>query len=147
MTMAGDTIVTVVGNLTADPELRFTPSGAAVCQMTVASTPRAFDRTTQEWKDQDTLFMPVTVWREQAENAAESLTKGTRVVAIGRMVQENWEDRNGGGKRSRLVLQADEVAPSLRYATAAVTRSQRAGGGQQQAQGDGSGWGGDTGGW
>jgi len=126
--MAGDTVITVVGNLTADPELRFTPSGAAVANFTVASTPRQFDRQSNEWKDGDTLFMRCSVWREAAENVAESLTKGTRVIVQGRLVQRSYETREGE-KRTVVELQVDEVAPSLRYATAKVTRSQRSGGG------------------
>ncbi len=126
--MAGDTVITVIGNLTADPELRFTPSGAAVANFTVASTPRQFDRQSNEWKDGDTLFMRCSVWREAAENVAESLTKGTRVIVQGRLVQRSYETREGE-KRTVVELQVDEVAPSLRYATAKVTRSQRSGGG------------------
>lgn len=126
--MAGETVITVVGNLTADPELRFTPSGAAVASFTVASTPRTFDRQSNEWKDGDTLFMRCSVWRDAAENVAESLTKGTRVVVQGRLVQRSFETREGE-KRTVVEMQVDEVAPSLRYATAKVTRSQRGGGG------------------
>jgi single-strand DNA-binding protein len=126
--MAGDTVITVVGNLTADPELRFTPSGAAVANFTVASTPRQFDRQSNEWKDGDTLFMRCSIWREAAENVAESLTKGTRVVVQGRLVQRSYETREGE-KRTVVEMQVDEVGPSLRYATAKVTRSQRSGGG------------------
>jgi len=135
--MAGDTPITVVGNLTADPELRFTPSGAAVANFTVASTPRFFDRQTSEWKDAETLFMRCSVWREAAENAAESLTRGARVVVTGRLVSRSWEDKETGQKRSVMEMQADEVAPSLRYATAKVTKTQRGGGGGQSG-----GWGG-----
>ncbi|WP_156254154.1 single-stranded DNA-binding protein [Pseudactinotalea terrae] len=137
--MAGDTVITVVGNLTADPELRFTPSGAAVANFTVASTPRQFDRQSNEWKDGDTLFMRCSVWREAAENVAESLTKGTRVIVQGRLVQRSYETREGE-KRTVVELQVDEVAPSLRYATAKVTRSQRGGG-----QGGGGSYGGGGG--
>ena len=126
--MAGDTVITVVGNLTADPELRFTPSGAAVANFTVASTPRSFDRQSNEWKDGDTLFMRCSVWREAAENVAESLTKGTRVIVQGRLVQRSYETREGE-KRSVVELQVDEVGPSLRYASAKLTRTQRGGGG------------------
>jgi single-strand DNA-binding protein len=126
--MAGETVITVVGNLTADPELRFTPSGAAVASFTVASTPRTFDRQANEWKDGDTLFMRCSVWREAAENVAESLTKGTRVVVQGRLVQRSFETREGE-KRTVVEMQVDEVGPSLRYATAKVTRTQRGGGG------------------
>ncbi|PWD51110.1 single-stranded DNA-binding protein [Serinibacter arcticus] len=126
--MAGETVITVIGNLTADPELRFTPSGAAVANFTVASTPRTFDRQSNEWKDGDTLFMRCSIWREAAENVAESLTKGNRVVVTGRLVQRSYETREGE-KRTVVELQVDEVGPSLRYATAKVTRSQRGGGG------------------
>jgi single-strand DNA-binding protein len=126
--MAGDTIITVVGNLTGDPELRFTPSGAAVANFTVASTPRSFDRQTNEWKDGDTLFLRCSAWREMAENVAESLTKGTRVIAQGRLVQRSYETREGE-KRTVVELQVDEVGPSMRYASAKVTRAQRSGGG------------------
>lgn len=138
--MAGETPITVVGNLTADPELRFTPSGAAVANFTVASTPRTFDRQTNEWKDAETLFMRCSVWREAAENAAESLTRGARVVVTGRLVSRSWEDKETGQKRSVMEMQVDEVGPSLRYATAKVTKTQRGGGGGGQ-QGGGS-WGG-----
>ena len=126
--MAGDTVITVVGNLTGDPELRFTPSGAAVANFTVASTPRTFDRQSNEWKDGDTLFMRCSIWREAAENVAESLTKGTRVIAQGRLVQRSYDTREGE-KRTVVELQVDEIGPSLRYATAKVTRAQRSGGG------------------
>ncbi len=135
--MAGETPITVVGNITADPELRFTPSGAAVANFTVASTPRTFDRQTNEWKDAETLFMRCSVWREAAENAAESLTRGARVVVTGRLVSRSWEDKETGQKRSVMEMQVDEVGPSLRYATAKVTKTQRGGGG-----GQGGGWGG-----
>lgn len=136
--MAGETVITVIGNLTADPELRFTPSGAAVANFTVASTPRTFDRQSQEWKDGDTLFMRCSIWREAAENVAESLTKGTRVVVTGRLVQRSYETREGE-KRTVVELQADEVGPSLRYATAKVTRSSRGGGGGGGGFGGGQG--------
>lgn len=126
--MAGDTVITVIGNLTADPELRFTPSGAAVANFTVASTPRSFDRQTNEWKDGDTLFMRCSIWREAAENVAESLTKGMRVIVQGRLVQRSYETREGE-KRTVVELQVDEVGPSLRSASAKVTRAQRSGGG------------------
>jgi single-strand DNA-binding protein len=126
--VAGDTTITVVGNLTADPELRFTPSGAAVASFTVASTPRTFDRQANEWKDGETLFMRCSIWREAAENVAESLTKGMRVIAQGRLVQRSYETREGE-KRTVVEMQVDEVGPSMRYATAKVTRSQRGGGG------------------
>lgn len=135
--MAGETPITVVGNLTADPELRFTPSGAAVANFTVASTPRTFDRQTNEWKDAETLFMRCSVWREAAENAAESLVRGARVVVTGRLVSRSWEDKETGQKRTVMEMQVDEVGPSLRYATAKVTKTQRGGGGGQAG-----GWGG-----
>lgn len=125
--MAGETTITVIGNLTADPELRFTPSGAAVANFTVASTPRTFDRQAGEWKDGETLFMRCSIWREAAENTAESLTKGMRVIARGRLVQRSFETREGE-KRTVVEMQVDEVGPSLRYATASVTRGQRSGG-------------------
>ncbi|WP_225752595.1 single-stranded DNA-binding protein [Actinotalea sp. Marseille-Q4924] len=137
--MAGDTVITVVGNLTGDPELRFTPSGAAVANFTIASTPRAFDRQSNEWKDGDTLFMRCSIWREAAENVAESLTKGMRVIAQGRLVQRSYETREGE-KRTVVELQVDEVGPSMRYASAKVTRAQRSGGG-----GGGGGFGGGNG--
>ncbi|MCC2307928.1 single-stranded DNA-binding protein [Cellulomonas chengniuliangii] len=126
--MAGETVITVIGNLTGDPELRFTPSGAAVANFTVASTPRTFDRQSNEWKDGDTLFLRCSIWREAAENVAESLTKGTRVIVTGRLVQRSYETREGE-KRTVYELQVDEVGPSLRYASAKVTRAQRSGGG------------------
>jgi single-strand DNA-binding protein len=124
--MAGDTQITVVGNLTGDPELRFISSGAAVVNFTVASTPRTFERQTNEWKDGETLFMRCSLWREAAENVAESLTKGMRVIVTGRLVSRSWEAN--GEKRTVTEMQVDEVGPSLRYATAKVTRTQRAGG-------------------
>ena len=124
--MAGDTQITVVGNLTGDPELRFIQSGAAVVNFTVASTPRTFDRQSNEWKDGETLFMRCSLWREAAENVAESLTKGTRVIVTGRLVSRSWEAN--GEKRTVTEMQVDEVGPSLRYATAKVTRTQRSGG-------------------
>ncbi|MCK9794163.1 single-stranded DNA-binding protein [Isoptericola sp. 4D.3] len=126
--MAGDTVITVIGNLTADPELRFTPSGAAVANFTIASTPRLFDRQTNEWKDGDTLFLRCSIWRDAAENVAESLTKGMRVIAQGRLTQRSYETREGE-KRTVVELQVDEVGPSLRSASAKVTRAQRSGGG------------------
>ncbi|MCL2849040.1 MAG: single-stranded DNA-binding protein [Micrococcales bacterium] len=126
--MAGETVITVVGNLTGDPELRFTPSGAAVANFTVASTPRTFDRQNNEWKDGETLYLRCSIWREAAESVAESLTKGTRVIAQGRLVQRSYETREGE-KRTVVELQVDEIGPSLRYATAKVTRNPRGGGG------------------
>lgn len=126
--MAGETVITVVGNLTGDPELRFTPAGAAVANFTVASTPRTFDRQSNEWKDGDTLFMRCSIWREAAENVAESLTKGMRVIVQGRLVQRSYETREGE-KRTVVELQVEEIGPSLKYASAKVTRAQRSGGG------------------
>lgn len=126
--MAGDTIITVVGNLTADPELRFTPSGAAVASFTVASTPRSFDRQTNEWKDGDALFLSCSVWRQAAENVAESLQRGMRVIVQGRLRQRSYETREGE-KRTVIELEVDEVGPALKYATAKVTRTTRQGGG------------------
>src|SRR5919201_1295946 len=126
--MAGETIVTVVGNLTADPELRFTPSGAAVASFTIASTPRTFDRNTNEWKDGEALFLRCSIWRQAAENVAESLQRGMRVVAQGRLQQRSFETREGE-KRTVVEMQVDEIGPSLRYATAKVTKAQRGGGG------------------
>ena len=125
--MAGDTIITIVGNLTADPEMRFTPSGAAVASFTVASTPRTFDRQAGEWKDGETLFMPCSSWRDAAENVAESLTKGTRVIVQGRLVQRSFTTREGEN-RTVVEMQVDEIGPSLRYAKAQVTRQPRGGG-------------------
>ena len=122
--MAGETVITVVGNLTADPELRFTPSGAAVASFTVASTPRTMDRTTNEWKDGDALFLRCSIWRQAAENVAESLTRGMRVVAQGRLKQRSFETREGE-KRTVVEMDVDEVGPSLKYATAKVNRTQR----------------------
>jgi single-strand DNA-binding protein len=126
--VAGDTILTVVGNLTADPELRFTPSGAAVANFTVASTPRMMDRQTNEWKDGDPLFMRCSIWREAAENVAESLTRGSRVIVTGRLKQRSYETREGE-KRTVVELEVDEIGPSLRYATAKVNKASRSGGG------------------
>jgi single-strand DNA-binding protein len=126
--MAGETVITVVGNLTGDPELRFTPSGAAVANFTIASTPRQFDRQSNEWKDGDTLFLNCSIWRQAAENVAESLQKGMRVVAQGRLKQRSYETREGE-KRTVVELDVEEVGPSLKYATAKVARVQRSGGG------------------
>ncbi len=150
--MAGDTIITIIGNLTADPELRFTPSGAAVADFTVASTPRTFDRNANEWKDGDTLFMRCSVWREQAENVAESLRKGTRVIVSGRLTQRSYETREGQ-TRTVVEMQADEVGVSLRRAKAQVTRTTSGGGqggysqgGPTGGQGGQGGYGGQQGG-
>ncbi|HEX3705610.1 MAG TPA: single-stranded DNA-binding protein, partial [Mycobacteriales bacterium] len=124
----GDVTVTVVGNLTNDPELRFTPSGAAVASFTVASTPRLLDKATNEWKDGDALFLRCSVWRQAAENVAESLTRGARVMVTGRLKQRSYETKEGE-KRTVVELEVDEVGPSLRYATAKVTKASRGGGG------------------
>ncbi len=126
--MAGDTVITVIGNLTADPELRFTPSGAAVANFTVASTPRSFDRQTNEWKDGEALFLRCNIWREAAENVAESLTRGARVIVSGRLKQRSFETREGE-KRTVVELEVDEIGPSLKYATAKVNKASRSGGG------------------
>jgi single-strand DNA-binding protein len=126
--MAGETVITVVGNLTDDPELRFTPSGAAVANFRVASTPRTFDRQAGEWRDGDPLFLSCSVWRQAAEHVAESLNRGDRVVVTGRLKQRSYETREGE-RRTVVELDVDEVGPSLRYATAKVTRTQRSGGG------------------
>ncbi|MFI5606544.1 single-stranded DNA-binding protein [Amycolatopsis sp. NPDC051903] len=124
--MAGDTVVTVVGNLTADPELRFTANGAAVANFTVASTPRTFDRESGEWKDGEALFLRCSVWRQPAENVAESLARGARVIVQGRLVQRSFETKEGE-RRTVVELQVDEIGPSLRYATAKVNRANRSG--------------------
>jgi single-strand DNA-binding protein len=125
--MAGETVITVIGNLTDDPELRFTPSGAAVANFTVASTPRTFDRQSNDWKDGETLFLRCAVWRQYAENVAESLTKGTRVIVSGRLKSRQYETREGE-KRTAFEVDVDEIGPALRYATAKVTRAGRSGG-------------------
>jgi single-strand DNA-binding protein len=142
--MAGDTILTVVGNLTADPELRFTPSGAAVANFTVASTPRTFDRQTNEWKDGEALFLRCNIWRQAAENVAESLTRGARVVVTGRLKQRSFETKEGE-KRTVVELEVDEIGPSLRYATAKVNKVSRGSGGGDFG-GGGGGYGGGGGG-
>ncbi len=135
--MAGETVITVVGNLVDDPELRFTPSGAAVANFRIASTPRTFDRQTNEWKDGEALFLSCSVWRQVAENVAESLNKGMRVVVQGRLKSRQYETREGE-KRTAFEIDVDEVGPSLRYATAKVTRAGRSsGGGGYGAQGGG----------
>lgn len=133
--MAGETIVTVVGNLTADPELRYTQNGLAVANFTIASTPRSFDRASNEWKDGEALFLRASVWREFAENVAGTLTKGMRVIATGRLKQRSYETKEGE-KRSTIELEVDEIGPSLRYAKASVTRqsSGKAGGEDAWAQ-------------
>jgi single-strand DNA-binding protein len=127
--MAGETILHITGNLTGDPELRFTPSGSAVANFTVAATPRTFDRNSNEWKDGETLFMRCAAWKELGENVAETLKKGMRVMVEGRLKQRSYET-TAGEKRTVIELEADEVAPSLKYATANVTRTQRSGNGQ-----------------
>jgi single-strand DNA-binding protein len=139
--VAGDTTITVIGNLTADPELRFTPSGAAVANFTVASTPRIYDRQSSEWKDGDALFLRCNIWREAAENVAESLTRGSRVIVTGRLKQRSFETREGE-KRTVFEVEVDEIGPSLRYATAKVNKASRSGGG---GGGFGSGGGGGGG--
>jgi single-strand DNA-binding protein len=128
--MAGETVITVVGNLTSDPELRYTQNGLAVANFTIASTPRSFDRASNDWKDGEALFLRASVWREFAEHVAGSLTKGSRVIATGRLKQRSYETKEGE-KRTSIELEVDEIGPSLRYATAQVTRtsSSREGGG------------------
>ncbi|MDR3107418.1 MAG: single-stranded DNA-binding protein [Bifidobacteriaceae bacterium] len=156
--MAGDTIITVIGNLTADPELRFTANGSTpVANFTVASTPRTYDRASGEWKDGEALFLRCSVWREAAENVAETLTKGMRVIVQGRLTQRSYDTREGE-RRTVVELQVDEVGPSLRYASAKVTRNPRGGGGYDAAgsaagggggygSGGGGGYGGGAGGY
>ncbi|MEV8586882.1 single-stranded DNA-binding protein [Streptomyces sp. NPDC051180] len=150
--MAGETVITVVGNLVDDPELRFTPSGAAVAKFRIASTPRTFDRQTNEWKDGESLFLTCSVWRQAAENVAESLQRGMRVVVQGRLKQRSYEDREGV-KRTVYELDVEEVGPSLKNATAKVTKTTGrggqggyGGGGQQAGGGGGGSWGGNSGG-
>ncbi|MFT3660704.1 MAG: single-stranded DNA-binding protein [Gordonia sp. (in: high G+C Gram-positive bacteria)] len=143
-----DTVITVVGNLTADPELRFTASGAPVANFTVASTPRTFDRQTNEWKDGEALFLRCSIWRDAAENVTESLTKGTRVIVQGKLKQRSYETREGE-RRTVVELEVDEIGPSLRYATAKVTRTPRGGsggGGGNFGGGNQGGYGGNQGG-
>jgi single-strand DNA-binding protein len=137
----GDVTVTVVGNLTNDPELRFTPSGAAVANFTVASTPRILDKATNEWKDGDALFLRCSIWRQAAENVAESLQRGARVIVTGRLKQRSYETKEGE-KRTVVECEVDEVGPSLRYATAKVVKGQRSGG---QPSGAGPSYGGNSG--
>jgi len=142
--MAGETTITVIGNLVADPELRFTPSGSAVANFTIASTPRTFDRNSNEWKDGETLFLRAAVWKEAAENVAESLTKGMRVIVTGRLKSRSYETKEGE-KRTVIELEVDEIGPSLKSATAQVNRAQRngQGGGQVAPAAASSGsWGG-----
>ena len=142
--MANDTVITVIGNLTADPELRFTQSGIAVASFTVASTPRTFDRQANEWKDGEALFLRCSIWRDAAENVAESLEKGTRVVVQGRLKQRSYTDREGNNRTS-IELDVEEIGPSLKYATAKPTKVQRGGGGGFSG-GQGGGYGGNQGG-
>ena len=139
--MAGETVITVIGNLTNDPELRFTPSGAAVAGFTVASTPRTFDKDSNQWKDGDPLFLRCSVWRQYAENVAESLTKGMQVIVQGRLKQRSYETREGE-KRTSLELDVDEIGPCLKFATAKVTKASRgSGGGGGYGGGGGGDWG------
>src|ERR671925_1742823 len=126
--MAGETVITLVGNLVDDPELRFTPSGAAVSNFRLASTPRTYDRQSGEWKDGESLFLTCNVWRQAAENAAESLQRGSRVIVQGRLRQRSYETKEGE-KRTVYELEVDEIGPSLRYATAKVQKMSRSGGG------------------
>jgi single-strand DNA-binding protein len=160
--MAGETVITLVGNLVDDPELRFTPSGAAVAKFRIASTPRTFDRQTNEWKDGESLFLTCNVWRQPAENCAETLQRGMRVIVQGRLRQRTYDTKEGE-KRTVYEVEVDEVGPSLRSATAKVTRAQRSGGqggpgggfggnggggygGGGQQGGNGGGWGSNSGG-
>jgi single-strand DNA-binding protein len=136
----GDVNITVVGNLTDDPELRFTPSGAAVANFTVASTPRFFDKATNDWKDGDALFLRCSVWRQAAENVAESLQRGGRVIVTGRLRQRSYETKEGE-KRTVVELEVDEIGPSLRFATAKVTKASRGGGGSSYGGSQGGGGG------
>ena len=139
--MAGETTITIIGNLVDDPDLRFTPSGAAVANFRIASTPRTFDRQTNEWKDGETLFMTCAVWRQAAENVAESLQRGMRVIVQGRLKSRSFETREGE-KRTVFEIDVDEVGPSLRSATAKVTRASRSGGEGGYSGGQGGGQGG-----
>jgi single-strand DNA-binding protein len=141
--MAGETVITVAGNLVDDPELRFTPSGVAVAKFRIASTPRTFNKTTNAWEDGEALFLTCSVWRQSAENVAESLARGTRVIVQGRLKQRSYEDREGV-KRTVFELDVDEVGPSLAYATAAVTKKA---GGQRQAPANASSGQAQAGGW
>ncbi|SCL58593.1 single-strand binding protein [Micromonospora peucetia] len=143
--MAGDTTITVIGNLTDDPELRFTPSGAAVAKFRVASTPRFMDKASGEWKDGEPLFLACTVWRQAAEHVAESLQRGARVIVSGRLRQRSYETREGE-KRTVIELEVDEIGPSLRYATAKVQKMSRSGGGGGGFGGGGGGGGSQGGG-
>ena len=134
--MAGETVITVIGNLTNDPELRFTPSGAAVANFTVASTPRSFDKNANEWKDGETLFMRCSVWRDAAENVAESLQRGSRVLVTGRLRSRSYD--KDGDKRTVVELDVDEVGPSLKYATVKIAKTSPGGGGGGGSFGGGS---------
>lgn len=143
--MAGETVITVVGNLTSDPELRYTQNGLAVANFTIASTPRTFDRASNDWKDGEALFLRASVWREFAEHVAGSLSKGARVIATGRLKQRNYETKEGE-KRTSFEIEVDEIGPSLRYATAQVTRSSggaTSGGASRGGASQGGGQGGD----
>jgi len=140
--MAGETTITVIGNLVQDPELRFTPSGSAVANFTIASTPRTFDRQSNEWKDGEALFLRAAVWKEPAENVAESLTKGMRVIVTGRLKSRSYETKDGE-KRTVIELEVDEIGPSLRYANAKVNRTQRSGNGGGNYQASSGNWGGN----
>jgi single-strand DNA-binding protein len=131
--MSGETTITVIGNLVSDPELRFTPAGAAVANITVATTPRTFDKNSNEWKDGETLFLRCSIWREAAENVAESLIKGMRVIISGDLKQRSYD--KDGEKRTVIELEVQEIGPSLKYANAKVNRTQRSGGNQQQSAG------------
>ncbi len=143
--MAGETTITVIGNLTDDPELRFTPSGAAVAKFRVASTPRTLDRDSGQWKDGEPLFLQCNVWRQVAENVAESLHRGARVIVSGRLRQRSYETREGE-KRTVMELEVDEIGPSLRYATAKVQKMSRSGGGGSGGGFGSGGGGGNSGG-
>lgn len=152
--MAGETTITVIGNVTGDPELRFTPSGAAVANFTVASTPRTFDRQANEWKDGESLFLRCSIWRDAAEHVAESITRGTRVVVVGALKSRSYETKEGE-KRTVIELEVEEIGPSLRYATAKIVKAQRgnpgdsgfgnSGGGKSQGGGNQGGWGASSG--
>ena len=143
--MAGETVITVVGNLTDDPELRFTPSGAAVAKFRIASTPRTLDRQSGEWKDGEPLFLACNIWRDAAEHVAESLQRGARVIVSGRLRQRSYETREGE-KRTVIELEVDEIGPSLRYATAKVQKMSRSSGGGGGFGASGGGGGGSGGG-
>lgn len=137
--MAGETLITIIGNLTADPELRFTPAGAAVASFTVASTPRVFDKPSGEWRDQEALFMRCSLWRQPAENLCESLTRGARVIVSGQLKQRSFE--KDGQKRSVVEMDVEEIGPSLKYAVAKVNKAARSGGGGDTSGGSPDRWG------